>query len=175
MATPTFLKINFSQIKSESRWSSGGAREKCGSTSIFYVKISADISMIYPTYPKNWSIDISIIIDIFILGWLLANLHEVQKSWTFLDETLPLREFKTNDKALEDGCHNLLCHKLDNLFSDMKTWTEEELEGLRVELGGRSSIAMLSFYSPWSRWPWSSTFFKHWSFTKKKVGWNCWT
>ena len=32
MATPTFLKINFSQIKSESRRSSGGAREKCGST-----------------------------------------------------------------------------------------------------------------------------------------------
>ena len=32
MATPTFLKINFSQIKSESRRSSGGAREKWGST-----------------------------------------------------------------------------------------------------------------------------------------------
>ena len=30
--TPTFFKINFSQIKSESRRSSGGAREKCGST-----------------------------------------------------------------------------------------------------------------------------------------------
>ena len=33
MATPTFFsKINFSQIKSESRRSSGDAREKCGST-----------------------------------------------------------------------------------------------------------------------------------------------
>ena len=33
MATPTFfLKINFSQIKSESRRSSGDAHEKCGST-----------------------------------------------------------------------------------------------------------------------------------------------
>ena len=33
MATPTFSKINFSQIiKSESRRSSGDAREKCGST-----------------------------------------------------------------------------------------------------------------------------------------------
>ena len=33
MATPTFFpKINFSQIKNESRRSSGGAREKCRST-----------------------------------------------------------------------------------------------------------------------------------------------
>ena len=32
MVTPTFLKINFLQIKSEFRRSSGDAREKCGST-----------------------------------------------------------------------------------------------------------------------------------------------
>ena len=38
MATPTFFsKINFSQIKSESRRSSGGAREKCGSTPWFHL------------------------------------------------------------------------------------------------------------------------------------------
>ena len=37
MATPTFFKINFSQIKSESRRSSGDAREKCGSTCRFGV------------------------------------------------------------------------------------------------------------------------------------------
>ena len=35
MVTPTFFKINFSQIKSESRRSSEGAREKCGSTDTF--------------------------------------------------------------------------------------------------------------------------------------------
>ena len=38
MAAPTFPKLNiFSQIKSESRGSSGGACEKCGSTLAFRV------------------------------------------------------------------------------------------------------------------------------------------
>ena len=41
MATPTFLKINFfTNIKSESRRSSGGAREKCGSTHVFFLGFS---------------------------------------------------------------------------------------------------------------------------------------
>ncbi|WJZ97138.1 hypothetical protein VitviT2T_015768 [Vitis vinifera] len=40
-STPTFLKINFSQIKSESHRSSGNAREKCGSTVVcVYVSVS---------------------------------------------------------------------------------------------------------------------------------------
>ena len=87
MATPTFFsKIKFSQIKSESRRSSGDAREKCGSTSMnkFYDSKNNGIYRINSC--KNKLVlcrgPTSMIFSLIIIQ--LKNMLDIDRLWSIL-------------------------------------------------------------------------------------------
>ena len=85
MATPTFLKLIFHKYKSESRRSSGDAREKCGSTVCHAIKRQELVLVV-----KNRDIWFEIVqrVRSFYLGNLRRRIKKIAKSLGLKDEYL---------------------------------------------------------------------------------------